>query len=259
LHEFKSCTEEGKYKLMIKPPENDDEHEFQTAKDQLLSIVNSEYQKSAEFHVLTKSKKAFQNNQEIWLAAYNILKAGNVKAGSLFNLNECREVLTNMAKLDRLPSENTPQTLVLLRCAWTLVDLLHDRAWFYKITAKCFYLVYLSLGAAIVVMMVLGAIYPAEVTENYQQKVLLVLTLLGSLAAGWTTFMNPTSKWMLLQSGALSLETEIWKFRARIGPEYTGAAASISVLGRHEAERVAERNFQITMNAIRDKCFKVHL
>jgi len=199
LHDFKRCTSEGRYKLKINPPNSDGKTDSQQAKEELLKITREDVQNSVEYNRRYKSKMSFTDNQEKWLAAYNILKSEHVKTGSLFNLAECREVISNMAKLDRLPTENTPQTLVLLRCAWTLVDILHNQAFFYKVTAKCMYIVYLCLGAAIVIMTVLGALYPAEVTDSVLQTVLLVLALTASFAAGWTTFMNPASKWLLFE------------------------------------------------------------
>jgi len=253
LHDFKRDTSEGRYKLMIKPPENQDKNVFKKAKDTLLKVTKDAYNYSLNYNKRTKTKEAFMSNQDKWLAAYNILKSEHVKTGSLFRLKECNEVMESMTKLDRLPTENTPQTLVLLRCAWTLVDLFHARAKFYKVIAKSMFIVYLWLSTATVVITALGAIYPAKVTDNVQQKLLLVIALVGSFVAGWTTFLNPASKWLLLRAGALSLESEIWKFRARTGPEYTGAAASVSILGRNAAEKVAEQNFQATMSTIRER------
>jgi hypothetical protein len=43
----------------------------------------------------------------------------------------------------------------------------------------------------------------------------LFLTMLSSLVAGYTAYIDPLTKWHELKAAALDLEAEIWKFRCR--------------------------------------------
>merc|ERR1740121_1852674 len=67
---------------------------------------------------------------------------------------------------------------------------------------------------------------------------LLALSLGGSLVAGLMTLVEPSRKWTSLRSASLTIESEVWKFRTRMG-EYGGDTQAFSTIGRADAERRA--------------------
>jgi hypothetical protein len=77
-----------------------------------------------------------------------------------------------------------------------------------------------------------------RITGNY---IILGLSLANTIIAGLTSFMNPATRWHLLRSSALQIESEIWWFRTRTG-KYRDARSSTS--------RTAEKKFHKALNEI---------
>jgi len=96
---------------------------------------------------------------------------------------------------------------------------------------------------AIVVVSILSSKYPDGINPTYSQRALLAMSLVASMVTGATTMVDPATKWLHLRGNALALESEIWKFRTRVG-EYRGRA---------EQERLVEERFQAAMLAVQDK------
>ena len=70
---------------------------------------------------------------------------------------ETHKVVNSVVRLDRLPTENSPEALHLLHEAWCEYDVAMHLATQYKYIAKFLYLMHLAVGVAIVVFgVVLG-------------------------------------------------------------------------------------------------------
>eukprot|EP00933_Yihiella_yeosuensis_P071960 TRINITY_DN80217_c0_g1_i1.p1 TRINITY_DN80217_c0_g1~~TRINITY_DN80217_c0_g1_i1.p1 ORF type:complete len:1162 (+),score=257.35 TRINITY_DN80217_c0_g1_i1:67-3552(+) len=243
-------TFEGRYKLMI-DLNRIGTASFDESKKKLVDLFMGEYMASVEYDSVKKSEEAFINDEGVWLAVYEILKSNLVYSGNLHSLKRVEKQLFAVAKIDRLPMSSTLEGLILLRRSWTLVDLYHKVAAFYKKASRIYYVITLSIGIAIVAITVLGLIYPDALSDMVQQRTLLALALIGSFLTGCNAIIDPTNKWMQLRGGALVLESEIWKYRTRIGAY--GNSESMSHVGREAAERRAETLFQSIILSVQDK------
>jgi len=219
----------------------------------LMKVTQDEFDSGIKYNEQKKSASAFMNSSEKWLAAYYILESEDVKAANLRDPRSCEDALESMVA--RLPLKNTYKGLLLLRHAWTLVDVFHSKADYYKKLAKWMYAVYLLLTTAMAAIFILSNMYAAVASDSMWPNLLLILSLLACFVQGWMTYSKPASKWVLLRSSAISLESEIWKFRSRTD-EYAGAASAMYVMGRDNAEKVAEQRFQAVLKTIKDNVFE---
>jgi len=64
---------------------------------------------------------------------------------------ETKKVVNSVVRLDRLPTENSPEALKLLHEAWCEYDVAMHLATHYKCIAKFLYVMHLAVGVAIVV------------------------------------------------------------------------------------------------------------
>lgn len=61
-----------------------------------------------------------------------------------------------------------------------------------------------------------------DLTEERRGQIIIGLSLAASGVAAITTYLKPAERWMQLRGSALSLESEIWKFRTRSGAYMIG-------------------------------------
>jgi len=252
------ATSRGRKELQIVKPEQEDyaEGEEMPKLGDAKAILKENIQRQMEFsrqrNKSAKTVKSFMRNEEIWLAVYDILKNEAVMTGNIFHINHCRKRLMRLTQLDNLPEENTLSGLVLLRSAWTLVDIFAAKSLWYKLVAKIAYFVFLMVSTCIMIITCIAALYPDHITEDVLQKILLGFALVGSFAAAWTTFLDPAQKWLQLRGGSLALQSEIWKFRARVG-EYSASGHTGGSFAKQESEMCAQNKFQENMMLIRDR------
>lgn len=221
------------------------------ARDKLVKLLDKERSVSARF-ASRNTVKAVKGNEELWMSVYDLMTSDNVYVGNLHNISNIRTELFRHAQIDRLPSKNSQEALLLLRRAWVLVDLYHYNAAIYKFFSKLAYFCTLILGVSIVVISVLQPFYREVLDDVTSQRLLLTLALALSGITGATTMIDPNTKWLTLRGTALAMESEIWKFRTRVG-EYQGKSRNGSNIGQTEAERQAEREFHDKINSLQDK------
>jgi len=251
------ATSRGRKELQIvKPkPEDFEGTEMPKLSDAVAAVTDNikrQMDGNRSRNMFTKTVASFMKKEEIWLAAYDILKNESVMTGNLFHINRCRKKLMQLAQKDRLPEDYTLSGLILLRSAWTLADIFAAKAMWYKIVAKFAYFVFLMLSTSMVITTSIAGVYPNLMTDDELQRILLAFALVGSFAAGWTTFLDPAQKWLQLRGGSLALESEIWKFRARVGG-YSASSHGSGTFARQESEMHAQNVFQTTLIMIRDK------
>jgi len=196
-----------------------------------------------------------------WLNLITLLEGGPqgnlVKACSLHDKDECKRLLEDMAQIDYLPRESSLEALVLIRRAWTLRDIYDSHARYYKHIAKATYFSFLFMGLAVVSVTVLDRLAEdnynqgVDFTGNSAQITLLVSSLISSLLSALTTLIQPQRKWFGLRGGSLMLESEIWKFRARMG-KYARDSAT-GAMGRDIAELQAARVFAKVIMDVQNK------
>eukprot|EP00747_Dinoflagellata_sp_TGD_P149465 gnl/TRDRNA2_/TRDRNA2_177016_c0_seq1.p1 gnl/TRDRNA2_/TRDRNA2_177016_c0~~gnl/TRDRNA2_/TRDRNA2_177016_c0_seq1.p1 ORF type:complete len:1155 (-),score=236.24 gnl/TRDRNA2_/TRDRNA2_177016_c0_seq1:118-3582(-) len=241
----------GRHKLVIDAKKAEEMNEpLEASMEKVLNVVNGAFAICKKYDALGKTEKSYVAKHDIWMAVYDVLKSPNVHTGNLHNLRGCEKRLFSLAQIDRLPSENKTETLILLRRAWTTVDVFHASAFIYKWSAKVLYFFLLLLGTAVVTVTTLGSIEPDLMSAQTQSNLLLGLALGSTFVTGWVTIIDPHKKWMQLRGGALTLESEIWKFRCRIG-EYMGS--DLSSIGRDQEERKAQELFWKMMQAVQSQ------
>jgi len=55
------------------------------------------------------------------------------------------------------------------------------------------------------------------ISREESQHIVLAISIVASLLASTISYLNPAQRWQQLRGAALSLESEIWKFRTRVG------------------------------------------
>jgi len=80
---------------------------------------------------------------------------------------------------------------------------------------------------------------------------LLAIAFFNSFMTGCVTFLEPTRKWVKLRSAALTIESEIWKYRTRMG-DYSGGVGTLSAIGRAQAEADVQNRFSEFLNSIQE-------
>ncbi|CAE8594301.1 unnamed protein product [Polarella glacialis] len=224
-------------------PEKED---FEKEKEAFIKLLQGQLKFTEGLNRLSRSEEAFTSQNNLWLAVHDVLNRDNVYACNIHNRNQVDKVLHKVARIDRLPKGNTLETMILLRWAWNLVDIFDEHAFRYKMVSKAAYLVLLLIGIAVVVITVAAQFAgdPLQVQgKGTQGSILLGLTLAATLVTGMSQIVDPQSKWIKLRGGVLTLESEIWKFRTRIG-SYDAEGSSRNLLGRLQAERNCEAAFK---------------
>merc|ERR1712216_329764 len=84
-----------------------------------------------------------------------------------------------------------------------------------------------------------GTISPA-ISRQDAQYYILGLSVLGSLIASTVSYLNPALRWQQLRGAALSIESEIWKFRCRVGPYAMNEKLSIGNYSREPERRLLQ-------------------
>merc|ERR1712110_817890 len=106
------------------------------------------------------------------------------------------------------------------------------------------------MGVTITVLFSISIGTEWEIPEEFHKNALLNLALVGSMITGITTIIDPNRKWLQLRGAELTLISEIWKCRTRVG-EYANTATMS--LGRSAEERRAERAFQLLVMNVQEK------
>ena len=163
----------------------------------------------------------------------DLLQFPCVYTNNLDDTEKISQQIASVAKIDRLPSENSLEALVILQSAWDRVDMYSRVALSCKAASKVLYACLLLIGFAVSTITVVslnqrlhdGDTLPAGMCDRMDglidkealSQVVMALSLLGSLVGSVVSFMNPGLRWQQLRGAALSIESEIWKFRTRTG------------------------------------------
>lgn len=209
------------------------------------------------------------------MAVFNLMLSPDLHSCNITDTRKISQRITQVAKIDRLPSDNSQEAIKIIRSAWDHVDLYMGMAKSCKRVAKTLYalLLLVGVGTTVVVMVAVmaednscnsacgqfaaqvdlckascestskpGGI-PQLITVEQSQYIVLVLSLAGSFIASAVSYLNPAQRWQQLRGAALSLESEIWKFRTRVGPY--AVAKKLSVGSRAPERRLLQ--FQVDL------------
>lgn len=222
-----------------------DGKDLDKAKKALRELFEEQLDVCEKYDRKIKTRKAFCDNQNMWISVYDLLMADpeTVHTGNIFDLKHVHSKIEVLAQIDRLPQKNTLEALVLMRTAWNICDIYNASAHMYKKLARWTYFLLLLVGVGTITFTVANTIYPDVLNDQRERDVLLVLALAASGLTGFTALVDPSRKWLQLRSSAYKMESEIWKFRTRVG-QYQGHATAATVHGRLEDERRAEEVLQ---------------
>jgi len=64
---------------------------------------------------------------------------------------------------------------------------------------------------------VLGQQWPGSGVHLFSDNLLTLTTIFTGIMAGLWTYLNPVGKWMAFRAAEMLINSEVWKFRARVG------------------------------------------
>jgi len=64
---------------------------------------------------------------------------------------------------------------------------------------------------------VLGQQWPGSGVHLFTDNLLTLTTIFTGIMAGLWTYLNPVGKWMAFRAAEMLINSEVWKFRARVG------------------------------------------
>ena len=135
---------------------------------------------------------------------------------NLDDVEKARHRLNQIARIDRLPQENTLEALYILQRAWDEVDVCSSTARGCKIAAKTIYTILLLLSLATTSVTTLWLnLPPAALSDadpdaarpelpgdlQYLDAIIIVLTILTTTLVSVLAFFNPMAKWRNLRGG----------------------------------------------------------
>jgi hypothetical protein len=201
-------------------------------------------------------RTSYQNSREnppldVSIALKLLLTNPSVFSGSLDNLQSLQATLERAAKIDRLPASNSREALLILRQAWDHVDIFSDVAKSNKKVAKVAFVAILATSlwvtCSTIVASNVGTLTELDVASI--SHFMLALTISSSLIAGYMSFVDPLTKWHELKAASLDLESEIWKFRCRVGGYSSGERLGTEVSG-------AEAHLASSLRSTKQHVFK---
>lgn len=127
--------------------------------------------------------------------------------------------VNRVAKIDRLPSHNSPEALKTLRAAWDAVDIYTNAARGYKRATKISFALQLAVGVFMTSFVTFGAMNRNScgkremIPEETRQMVVVGLSLFGTMLTAGIAFLDPGTKWTQMRGAASAIESEVWKVR----------------------------------------------
>ncbi|KAK3266061.1 hypothetical protein CYMTET_25291 [Cymbomonas tetramitiformis] len=148
-----------------------------------------------------------------------------------------RHIIGLIARIDRLPQENSEQAMLVLTRTWDKIDIYMHVATRSKHITNTFFTAMLLVSLAITVGTIISLNRPDVFANTELHWLVIVCTLLLTALTTFFGLMNPATKWQQLRSAALTLESEIWRFRTRSGPYSLNCA---NVIGEGTLSREPE-------------------
>eukprot|EP01046_Picozoa_sp_COSAG06_P053542 COSAG06_NODE_9284_length_1939_cov_1.044022_2_plen_392_part_00 len=162
------------------------------------------------------------------------------------------KMIKQVAKIDRLPENNSYQAMIMLRHAWDTVDIYTYHAKRSKRVAKVSYILMLLIGATTSIITLISLNEPDMISEEHLALYVTALSLAASFLAAMTTYLDPMQRWMTLRGAALAIESEVWKFRSRCS--HYGRARVMG--GTQVQEKDSEAAFRESLENVKDHVSK---
>lgn len=181
------------------------------------------------------TKKDFVDDAK-WRAAFEVMMKNQVScirtlltcerfhSINIHLQDDARRKVNELVQADRLPKKNSLEGLLLLHQGWTDCDVANYLAGRYKTFAKALYFGQLLFGWAVVVCAQIDfkPFYPLA-----RADIVFFLSILAGAVISFESVYKPRPKWKALRRGASSLESMIWRYRARVPPFQFTATANL--------------------------------
>jgi hypothetical protein len=205
--------------------------------------------------------KPTQLSRQVYTGLLDLLQLDCVYSNNLDDTQRIKQTIASVAKIDRLPSENSVEALVILQSAWDRVDMYSRIATQCKKATKALYGCLLLIGFTVSTITVVSLNerlninarpgHVALIDAGTLSQAVIGLSLFGSLVGSVVSFMNPGLRWQQLRGAALSLECEIWRFRTR-----TGHYSISAKVGFERYSKEAERKLLMHLETINEHVSK---
>jgi hypothetical protein len=144
-----------------------------------------------------------------YMALQDILLSPCAYSGNLADPSKLSSAVSKIARIDRLPLDNSLGGLTALRYALDAVDVCNHVADIMKTLTKLSYVAMLTLGIVIGSVAVVHLNAPEAIDKDSLNKCTALLAPCSGLIAGTIAHMSPATKWTRLRGAALAIESEV--------------------------------------------------
>lgn len=146
-----------------------------------------------------------------------LLSSPNFYHINLADMDHANRLVHRLVRLDRLPTRNPIEGLLLLRGAWNNYDVAMHLANKFKRLCKVIFALQLLLSWLIIAGSTIDLVMD-EVIEDYIVHIVFGISVVFSILVSLDSILNPKARWLQLRSSSGSLHSLIWKYRTRTGP-----------------------------------------
>jgi hypothetical protein len=151
-----------------------------------------------------------------------LLSSPNFYHLNLTDMEGAKKLVNQLVRLDRLPTCNPLEGLLLLRSAWCDYDVSMLLAEQYKRACKRIFALQIVLSWLVVVGAGLGDSYSTRVfgrdLDEIVPHAVFGISVTFSILVSLDGMLNPKARWRQLRSSASSLHSIVWMYRTRTGP-----------------------------------------
>ena len=139
----------GLFRVQLNREELEKSMAYERAHEALKQELSRWLVEAKDYDNAKKRPEEMKSDKRLWLAAYEVLKSPDVYSCKLSEHRRLKILIQKLSRSDRLPDNSSLEGLLLLRCAWTLADVFHEKATKLKLLAKLSFAVLLLLGVVI--------------------------------------------------------------------------------------------------------------
>jgi len=162
---------------------------------------------------LVQAKRSFVVGYEMttmpmfeYMALFDVLTSPATYSGNLSEPGKLSSVINKIARIDRLPPDNSLAGLSALQFAWDAADVCHHVSSQMKVFAKVSYVVLLFMGILIGTLSIYALNQPEQLDKDDLNTATSYLSLLSGILTGFVTIIAPAAKWTRLRGAALAIE-----------------------------------------------------
>jgi len=152
-----------------------------------------------------------------FMSLHEIITSRFSYSGNVDDTSKLSAALAKIARIDRLPTDNSLVALNALKFSWDAVDICNHVASKMKTITKISYIAILLIGFIIGALAVIHLNDSDHLSKDDLDTSTSALGIICGFLAGVTSIINPWQKWTRLRGAALAIECETWRFRTRTG------------------------------------------